>query len=190
MALLPPKEIQSKALESKPGRMTYRLFLEFSSAYGRIVNYFHIPFPRKTQSMINRGSLNPKAASQGRLPHPQARQGYLGQHHEEIHYQRVSLSSSGRRPSCSCLCFIETWTRNSHFRTNVDSTLTPAYAKFTDTSGKQKVAWMKPKNPLVTPESCPWQQPIQSKSEKCDTSQECTWRTAILYPPGESLPGD
>lgn len=90
--------------------------------------------------MINRGSLNPKAASQGRLSHPQARQGYLGQHHEEIHYQRVSLSSSGRRPSRPCLCFIETWTRNSHFRTKCRFHVDPAYAKFTDTSGKQRVA--------------------------------------------------
>ena len=77
MALLPPKEIQSKTFENKPGRITYRLFLEFSSAYGRIVNYFHTPFPRKTQSVINRGSLNPKAATQGSLPHYQARQGYI-----------------------------------------------------------------------------------------------------------------
>lgn len=191
MALLPPKEIQSKALESNPGRITYRLFLEFSSAYVRIVNYFHIQFPRKTRSVINRGSSNPKAASQGRLPRPQARQGYIWVNIMKKYIISVAVwAVSGRRPLHSCLVFH----RNLHTELTLQNKcrfhITPAYPKFTDTSGKQRVAWMKPKNPLVTPESCPWQRPIQSKSEKCDTSQECTWKTAVLYLPGESLPRD
>ena len=106
MALLPPKEIQSKTLENKPGRITYRLFLEFSSAYGRTVNYFHTPFPRKTQSVINRGSLTPKAATQGSLPRDQARQGYIWVNTMKKCMIHVSAwAVSGRRPSRSCLVF-------------------------------------------------------------------------------------
>lgn len=157
MALLPPKEIQSKALESKPGRMTYRLFLNSLSLWEncQLFNYFHIPFPRKTQSMINRGSLNPKAASQGRLSRLSGKTGLPGSASWRNTLSACRLSSSGRRLTFPPVFLPKTWTRNSHFRTNVDSTLTPAYAKFTDTSGKQRVAWMKPKNPSH-PRILPW----------------------------------
>lgn len=47
-ALLPPTEIQSRELEVNQVGLPTLLFLERSSTYGIIVNYFNILFSRKT----------------------------------------------------------------------------------------------------------------------------------------------
>lgn len=185
MALLPPKEIQSKTLENKPGRITYRLFLEFSSAYGRIVNYFHTPFPRKTQSVINRGSLNPKTAKEAYpvIRRDRATSGSTSGRNVWSACQREQFQEDGLR--IPALCFIETWTWNSHFRTNVDSMLTPVHWHSRKAESCLDETKESSSHPRILPLAAAY-----TKSEKCDTFQECTWKTAILYPPGVSLPGD
>ena len=66
--------------------------------------------------------------------------------------QREQFQEDGLR--IPALCFIETCTWNSHFRTNVGSTLPPLTPRSL-TLQESRVAWMKPKNPLVTPNPAP-----------------------------------